>query len=739
MNLYFIRYTILVCLLSSLYSFSNAKTYYISSKGNDQNSGTNENQPWKTLDKINKNNLLPGDQVLFLRGDEWHGKIEIKNSGTPDNPIIFGAYGSGEKPVIYGSEEISGWSLYSENVYKTSVSAPIEQLFIDGIRARVARYPDRGYIYIDSKLTETQFSSTELDGNIDYTGAKWYGRTIYWDGVLRDIVSSSFQTLTINKEPEGKLGKDEGFFLMNKLEFLTENGEWYYDASEKVLYVLMEDSPINHKVTGSIYSNGFVLTNVNYITVNNFDVREQSENGFYLHSNKGITLDSNEISYPEKYGISAEGNTYKITNNIIRNANAGGMWIWGANSLISNNIIDKTAVFIEIGLKGTTAPNGGSGAEISGDNNIIEYNVIENSNYNGLFFRGKSEIRFNFINNSCLYKDDGGGIYTGTHGSLAKIHHNVITNSIGNPEGYTSTRSLAEGIYIDEVAQDVIVEFNTIQNVGNSGIKLHNIGGIQVNNNTIFNARYGFFCDLYVGAPSIIENNIVYMISNENDYEPRPLFVRVGTYNSKFDLNDYVNPYLNFTSKTFKSTGPFDFFDFTQWQEETNQDIHSTLIDIKLNSEEKEKLFYNISKEIKSYNLNGASARDIYGNVISDTFVLQPYTSKILIGENLDGITEILTETSMQSFKTIFHCYPNPFKDQINIYVPDNTGDISIDVIGISGYFVKNIHRGLVNNNQNFISWDGCDNKGAEVSSGFYFIRFVSKDIIKTNKVLKLN
>src|SRR5690606_27823902 len=151
-----------------------------------------------------------------------------------------------------------------------------------------------------------------------------------------------------------------------------------------------------------------------------------------------------------------------LKGNSIARANAGGMMLNIKNSVISDNFINETAVFDEIGLKGTTASNGGSGAEISGDNNFIEYNVIENSNYNGLFYRGKSVIRYNLFNNTCLYKDDGGAIYTNTSGSGGVIHNNIILNSKGNPDGYIGNRGLAEGIYIDRSAQNVTVFNNSI-------------------------------------------------------------------------------------------------------------------------------------------------------------------------------------------------------------------------------------------------------------------------------------
>ena len=86
-------------------------TYYVSnSQGNDSNSGTSENSPFKSVGKVNSLYLVPGDNVLFKKGDIWGGEVlAIRNSGTANNRIIIGSYGSGNKPVITLREQLPGW------------------------------------------------------------------------------------------------------------------------------------------------------------------------------------------------------------------------------------------------------------------------------------------------------------------------------------------------------------------------------------------------------------------------------------------------------------------------------------------------------------------------------------------------------------------------------------------------------------------------------------------------------
>ena len=85
---------------------STGTTYYVSSThGDDGNAGTDQNHPWKTLDKVNAiaTDLKPGDSVLLERGSTFQDQyLHIKDtSGTADAPITIADYGDASaKPVI---------------------------------------------------------------------------------------------------------------------------------------------------------------------------------------------------------------------------------------------------------------------------------------------------------------------------------------------------------------------------------------------------------------------------------------------------------------------------------------------------------------------------------------------------------------------------------------------------------------------------------------------------------------
>jgi hypothetical protein len=102
-------------------------TYYISSSGgNDDNDGLSQDQAWKTIDRINDSSLLPGDSVLFKRGDIWREQLQITWSGTEKEPITFSAYGSGEKPKIYGSKRATTWISVSGHANIWQSTTPLD-------------------------------------------------------------------------------------------------------------------------------------------------------------------------------------------------------------------------------------------------------------------------------------------------------------------------------------------------------------------------------------------------------------------------------------------------------------------------------------------------------------------------------------------------------------------------------------------------------------------------------------
>ncbi|MDB1249195.1 Rib/alpha-like domain-containing protein, partial [Bifidobacterium bifidum] len=103
---------------------STGTTYYVSSThGDDDNAGTDQNHPWKTLDKVNAiaTDLKPGDSVLLERGSTFQDQyLHIKDtSGTADAPITIADYGDASAKPVIAANGVKGSRWYQN--YRASV------------------------------------------------------------------------------------------------------------------------------------------------------------------------------------------------------------------------------------------------------------------------------------------------------------------------------------------------------------------------------------------------------------------------------------------------------------------------------------------------------------------------------------------------------------------------------------------------------------------------------------------
>ncbi len=115
---------VVIVLVLEFGSSSLAATYYVSSStGSDGNSGTASTAAWRTIAHVNAQTFLPGDSILFRRGDVWNESLAPPSSGASGNPIAFDAYGNGPAPNLTGYYAVptSAWVFVTGNAWKALV------------------------------------------------------------------------------------------------------------------------------------------------------------------------------------------------------------------------------------------------------------------------------------------------------------------------------------------------------------------------------------------------------------------------------------------------------------------------------------------------------------------------------------------------------------------------------------------------------------------------------------------
>ena len=94
--------------------------YVDSVNGNDSNTGKSKSQAFQTITQL-LTVLAASDRVGLARGSHWREQLTI-----PGNSVTLAAYGSGARPIIDGSNVMSGWSKTGGQTYVYQISCTPE-------------------------------------------------------------------------------------------------------------------------------------------------------------------------------------------------------------------------------------------------------------------------------------------------------------------------------------------------------------------------------------------------------------------------------------------------------------------------------------------------------------------------------------------------------------------------------------------------------------------------------------
>ncbi len=97
-------------------------TFHVDAEhGDDARDGLEPESAWRSLSRVNRASLAPGDRVLFRRGQTWRGQL-VPHSGDASGVIIYGAFGEGDKPILLGSvaaDRAEDWEPTGQDLWTT--------------------------------------------------------------------------------------------------------------------------------------------------------------------------------------------------------------------------------------------------------------------------------------------------------------------------------------------------------------------------------------------------------------------------------------------------------------------------------------------------------------------------------------------------------------------------------------------------------------------------------------------
>jgi hypothetical protein len=653
-----------------------ASTFYISAtSGADSRTSfqaQNPNTPWQTLSKVNSVTFAPGDSILFKRGDVFYGGLIVNQSGTSTNPVVYGAYGTGEKPVITGFTTVGNWANTRGNIYEfnnPSYPQNVNMVLVDGAFQAIGRYPkakssNGGWLTNQSHLDHSSLTSNQIANLPSFAGGEIVMKKYQYLLDKGRVTSQTSSTVTIDhyvapNHPSAfyEIMDNHGFFFQNHINTLTQPKEWCYDNGSKKLMMYAPGFSI---VQASTIENLVTLTAKNYIHFSDISFTGANSFAFYLDDGSGnISITNCNISFT---GINAiqvgsfsigsvivDGCNISYTNNNAIEGKSSKNW------LIQNNTITNTGM-----IEGMGCPGDGQYNAISytGDGSLIQYNKIINTGYIGIHFTGNNTtIKNNYIDSFVMIKSDGGGIYT--YGETTKTNRlvtgNIILNGPGNLYGANEDTlnpygGQVHGIYMDGGTGNVTITNNTVANCSHSGIWLSSPKGILATGNTLYNntvAQIKVSENVDKISNLILKNNVLFATDSaklvgsfllnqtalasigtiDSNYYSRALYEPTGVSTGGYP---HVPTFYNYPGGGIIEAPDNRFYSLDTWQSLSNQDIHSSKSPVTVSSLGKIRFEYNASNSSKTINLNGSYV-DVKNQLYKNSVTLPPYSSIVLI------------------------------------------------------------------------------------------------------------
>lgn len=471
-------------------------TYYVSnSQGNDSNNGTSQSTPWRTLSKVTNASLNPGDKVLFKRGDTWTGQqLNQAESGTINNPIVFGAYGEGSNPVFNGNNSLSNYIFRIESGRGHIV---IQDITAYGLNLSGSGTSFRGVIRLEPKVHHVTIKRCTLSVNTA-TVQIWGGGVIS----MLDPNNITVDSCDIS-------GTHYGVFIL--CNYQNSHVDSYNLVFTNNYFHDFDPRPINSNAA----LRGRAIAMMTWWGSNPDMIGDESVPGttfgaegvirdVLIDNNRFERILSNVIDWYWHHNFTVakvKGYNWKVTNNIAKNnafnfvdlAPIGWRGGLAEKSIISGNVIDSSG----------WDWNTGQVFSLDGEGFV---NVIQTHNWDNWI------IENNIISNIAQTQGDGNAIimdYTlsssGYKCDSIIVRNNILWGALPNDGPYGETAACGIQLYTSRYCE----VYNNIIYGNNHGIGVTTqTENALIYNNTIDgNIRAG----IYSGGDqnTVIRNNIL--------------------------------------------------------------------------------------------------------------------------------------------------------------------------------------------------------------------------------------
>ncbi len=364
---------------------------------------------------------------------------------------------------------------------------------------RLARYPDVNDEML--KIEGRNYSSKSENISIMVSDEKIYSwenpseikaeipLQYYWMWTKHTVSSfdSENKTVTFSEKNNSHIAtRNQQFYFYNVVEELDEEGEYYIDRENNILYFYPYEDVEEYTV--SILDNSLVsLKNVKNMTFT--DIIFENTKGADAISLAGcdnVVFSGCTVRNVMGNGITLDSGCTNILieNCGIKNIGGTGITISGGTSselIRGENVVDGCI----IENCGITSKTGLFGVRLTGCGNTVKNSKLSNFPEDAIRYGGNDNlIDNNEISYACLYASDAGAIYSG---NSWVVRGNKITNNFFH-DIYGIFGSGAHCIYFDDGLGGETAEGNLFAYC-NSGVLVHGGRDNNLNNNKFFNCN----------------------------------------------------------------------------------------------------------------------------------------------------------------------------------------------------------------------------------------------------------
>ena len=518
---------------------------YVNPKGNDEWSGSLKSPngklidgPFKTLERAKQairglkksNNFKEKLTVNIAAGQYFLNQplhFSLMDSGLPGREIVWQGEPGAQVIISAGiplsciKRDAKFWDcpitkkpVNNEvfDVNRIKGYSPKFELFVDGHKMEIARWPDKDWAHIKIPLEhKTHFSVMEtmpkLSGNIKKAQVHIFAGNDWHDEYIElNAVDMSANSLKLSAETVYPLESGRRFYLQNLQILLDVPGEWVADEQLNMVTIIPPPEGILGEVSLSSLPNAVLADNLKLVSFRNIGFQHSTGTALVFTDSSDILLDKIDVSGTGGKGVEINGGqNVQLRNSNIHHTGFTAVSVSGGDKLtlkssgheIYNNHIHHLSTVIM-----SYTP----GIEIDGVGVKVAHNLLEQGPHNAITIAGNNHlIERNELHHFCLQTSDAGAIYSGRNWSWRGnvIRNNYIHDIIGyelqsvdlakNQVSYSAAG--ARGVYLDDGVSGFSVIGNIFENAGASALQVGGGRDHTISNNYFKTSGYAIWLD----------------------------------------------------------------------------------------------------------------------------------------------------------------------------------------------------------------------------------------------------